>query len=53
MTIESRITAALSAPSSPAPWPDTWTTTQCGKYVKDIEEAEISNHFAIKISVQQ
>ena len=26
---------------------------ECGKYVKDIEEAEISNHFAIKISVQQ
>ena len=26
---------------------------ECGKHVKDIEEAEISNHFAIKISVQQ
>lgn len=26
---------------------------KCGKHVKDIEEAEISNHFAIKISVKQ
>ena len=26
---------------------------ECGKHVKGIVDAEISNHFAIKISVQQ